>query len=77
MVDGVTKLGGIEYDTRKEKQAENLMKMFLSMAKDIRVVIIKFADRLHNMKTIEYLSLIKQRRIAIETRDVYSLLHID
>jgi len=74
LVDGVTKLGGIEYDTRKEKQAENLMKMFLSMAKDIRVVIIKFADRLHNMKTIEYLSLIKQRRIAIETRDVYSPL---
>tara|TARA_A100001011_G_C14322485_1_gene851575 strand:- start:8385 stop:10577 length:2193 start_codon:yes stop_codon:yes gene_type:complete len=74
LVDGVTKLGGIEYDSRKKKQAENLMKMFLSMAKDLRVIIIKFADRLHNMKTIEYLSLIKQRRIAIETRDVYSPL---
>jgi len=74
LVDGVTKLGGIDFDSRKEKQVENLMKMFLSMAKDLRVVIIKFADRLHNMKTIEYLSLIKQRRIAIETRDVYSPL---
>ena len=50
------------------------MKMLLSVAKDIRVVIIKFADRIHNMKTIEYLSKIKQRRIAIETRDVYSPL---
>ena len=47
------------------------MKMFLSMAKDLRVVIIKFAARLHNMRTIEYLPLIKQRRIAVETRDVY------
>jgi len=74
LVDGVTKLGGIEFDSRKEKQVENLMKMFLSMAKDLRVIIIKFADRLHNMKTIEYLSLIKQRRIAIETRDIYSPL---
>ena len=74
LVDGVTKLGGVEFDTRKEKQAENLMKMFLSMANDLRVVIIKFADRLHNMRTIEYLPLIKQRRIAVETRDIYSPL---
>ena len=74
LVEGVTKLGGVEFDSRKEKQAENLMKMFLSMAKDLRVVIIKFADRLHNMRTIEYLPLIKQRRIAVETRDVYSPL---
>ena len=74
LVDGVTKLGGIEFDSRREKQAENLMKMFLSMAKDLRVIIIKFADRLHNMRTIEHLTLIKQRRIAVETRDVYSPL---
>ncbi|MBH31895.1 MAG: (p)ppGpp synthetase [Candidatus Marinimicrobia bacterium] len=74
LVEGVTKLGGIEFDSRREKQAENLMKMFLSMAKDLRVVIIKFADRLHNMRTIEYLPLIKQRRITVETRDVYSPL---
>lgn len=72
LVDGVTKLGGIEFGSRREKQAENLMKMFLSMAKDLRVIIIKFADRLHNMHTIEHLPLIKQRRIAVETRDVYS-----
>ena len=57
-----------------EKQAENFMKMFLSVAKDLRVIIIKFADRLHNMSTIEHLPLIKQRRIAIETRDVYAPL---
>ncbi len=74
LVDGVTKLGGIEFGSRREKQAENLMKMFLSMAKDLRVIIIKFADRLHNMRTIEHLPLIKQRRIAVETRDVYSPL---
>ena len=74
LVDGVTKLGGLELGSRQDKQAENLMKMFLSMAKDLRVIIIKFADRLRNMRTIEYLPLIKQRRIAIETRDVYSPL---
>ncbi len=74
LVDGVTKLGEIEFQSRQERQAENLMKMFLSMAQDIRVIIIKFADRLHNMKTIEHLPLLKQRRIAIETRDLYSPL---
>ena len=74
LVDGVTKLGGVEFGSRRKKQAENLMKMFLSMAKDLRVIIIKFADRLHNMRTIEYLPLIKQRRVAVETRDVYSPL---
>jgi len=74
LVEGVTKLGDVEFRSRKEKQAENLMKMLLSMAKDVRVIIIKFADRLHNMHTLEYLPLIKQRRIAIETRDVYSPL---
>ena len=74
LVDGLTKISGIEFSSRKEKQAGNFMKMLLSVAKDIRVVIIKFADRIHNMKTIEYLSKIKQRRIAIETRDVYSPL---
>ena len=74
LVDGVSKLSGIKFSSRREKQAENFMKMFLSVAKDLRVIIIKFADRLHNMKTIEHLSLIKQRRIAIETRDVYAPL---
>ena len=74
LVDGLTKISGIEFSTRKEKQVGNFMKMLLSVAKDIRVIIIKFADRMHNMKTIEFLPKIKQRRIAIETRDVYSPL---
>ena len=74
LVDGVSKLSGIKFSSRLEKQAENFMKMFLSVAKDLRVIIIKFADRLHNMTTIKHLSLIKQRRIAIETRDVYAPL---
>ncbi|MDP6532938.1 MAG: bifunctional (p)ppGpp synthetase/guanosine-3',5'-bis(diphosphate) 3'-pyrophosphohydrolase [Candidatus Marinimicrobia bacterium] len=74
LVEGVTKLGDIEFSTRQEQQAGNFMKMLLSVAKDIRVIIIKFADRLHNMRTIEYIPRIKQHRIAIETRDVYSPL---
>lgn len=71
LVDGVTKLGGIDFSSRKEKQAGNFMKLLLSVAKDLRVIIIKFADRLHNMSTIKYMPKIKQHRIAIETRDVY------
>ena len=71
LVDGVTKIGGIRFSTRKEKQAGNFMKMLLSVAKDLRVIIIKFADRLHNMETIKHMSKIKQHRIAVETRDVY------
>ncbi|MCH7851763.1 MAG: bifunctional (p)ppGpp synthetase/guanosine-3',5'-bis(diphosphate) 3'-pyrophosphohydrolase [Candidatus Marinimicrobia bacterium] len=74
LVDGVTKLSGIKFRSHAERQAENFMKMLLSVARDIRVIIIKFADRLHNMRTIKYLPLIKQRRIAIETRDVYAPL---
>ena len=74
LVDGLTKISGIEFSTRKEKQAGNFMKMLLSVAKDIRVIIIKFADRMHNMNTITHMPKIKQRRIAIETRDVYSPL---
>ena len=74
LVEGVSKLSGIKFSSRQEKQAENFMKMFLSVAKDLRVIIIKFADRLHNMSTINYLPLIKQRRIAIETRDVFAPL---
>ncbi len=74
LVDGVSNLSGIKFSSRMERQAENFMKMFLSVAKDLRVIIIKFADRLHNMNTIKHLPLIKQRRIAIETRDVYAPL---
>ena len=74
LVEGVSKLSGIKFNSRQEKQAENFMKMFLSVAKDLRVIIIKFADRLHNMNTIDHLPRIKQRRIAIETRDVFAPL---
>lgn len=74
LVDGVTKLGDIKFSSRKAKQTGNIMKMLLSVARDLRVIIIKFADRLHNMQTIGYLSPVKQRRIAIETRDVYAPL---
>ena len=71
LVNGVSKLGGISFSSRKARQAGNFMKMLISVAKDLRVIIIKFADRLHNMSTIKHLSRIKQHRIAIETRDVY------
>ena len=74
LVEGVSKLSDIKFRSREQKQAENFMKMFLSVANDIRVIIIKFADRLHNMKTIEHLPRIKQHRIAKETRDVFAPL---
>ncbi len=74
LVNGVTKLGGIRFSSRKAKQAGNFMKMLISVAQDLRVIIIKFADRLHNMSTIEYMPRLKQHRIAIETRDVYAPL---
>ena len=71
LVEGVSKLSDIKFNSREQKQAENFMKMFLSVAKDIRVIIIKFADRLHNLRTISHLPLIKQRRIAKESRDIF------
>ena len=74
LINGVSKLGGIQFSNRSEKQAGNFMKMLISLAKDLRVIIIKFADRIHNMSTIHHLPRIKQHRIAIETRDVYSPL---
>jgi GTP pyrophosphokinase len=74
LVDGVTKISELRFDSLEERQAENFRKMILSMVKDIRVILIKFADRLHNMQTIEFLPRKKQQRIAIETRDVYAPL---
>lgn len=74
LVEGVTKISGIKFKTREDKQADNFRKMLLNVAKDIRVLIIKFADRLHNMRTISSLSKMKQRRIALETKEIYAPL---
>ncbi len=72
LVDGVTKLGKIPYSSREEQQAENLRKMLIAMSEDIRVIIIKFADRMHNLSTLEYVSPQKQRDKALECLEVYA-----
>ena len=74
IVDGVTKIGRFEFSTHEERQAENMRKMILAMADDIRVVLIKLADRLHNMRTLNYHGVGKQRLIARETMDIYAPL---
>ncbi len=72
LVEGVTKIGQIEYQSKEESQAENLRKMVMAMSQDIRVILIKLVDRLHNMRTLEYMTPAKQQEKARETMDIYA-----
>ncbi|MEJ1932632.1 bifunctional (p)ppGpp synthetase/guanosine-3',5'-bis(diphosphate) 3'-pyrophosphohydrolase [Nostoc sp. NIES-2111] len=74
LVEGVTKLSKINFTSKKESQAENFRRMFLAMAQDIRVIVVKLADRLHNMRTLQYMSEDSRRRSAQETRDIFAPL---
>jgi GTP diphosphokinase / guanosine-3',5'-bis(diphosphate) 3'-diphosphatase len=74
LVEGVTKLSKFNFSSKTERQAENFRRMFLAMAQDIRVIVVKLADRLHNMRTLEHLSDAKRGQIALETREIFAPL---
>ena len=74
LVEGVTKLSKFNFSSKTERQAENFRRMFLAMAQDIRVIVVKLADRLHNMRTLEHLSDAKRCQIALETREIFAPL---
>ncbi|MBW4509272.1 MAG: bifunctional (p)ppGpp synthetase/guanosine-3',5'-bis(diphosphate) 3'-pyrophosphohydrolase [Scytonematopsis contorta HA4267-MV1] len=74
LVEGVTKLSKLNFQSKTESQAENFRRMFLAMAQDIRVIVVKLADRLHNMRTLQFMSETSRRRSALETRDIFAPL---
>ena len=74
LVQGVTKLGKLQFKSTEERQAENFRRMYIAMANDVRIIFLKLADRLHNMRTLNYMSAQKQQKIAQETIDIFAPL---